>query len=59
MSVLINDFEIIPDDPESEAEDDRAPESTSDRAGSPSLRPHDVIDIVEAEHRRRRRLRAH
>lgn len=57
MSVVIHDFEIIPDEAEEDADDEEAaadstPESTS-------IRPVDVVEIVDRDERRRRRLRAH
>lgn len=59
MTVVINDFEVIPDDPERDDQENPRPESAPDRGETASLRPHDVLEIVEAEDRRRRRLRAH
>lgn len=54
MSVVINDFEIIPDSSGGETIEEE--QSTVESA---SLRPADVIEIVERKKRRRRRLRAH
>lgn len=59
MSVVINDFEVIPDDSsgdETAGDGQPAPESTPEPA---SIRPIDVIETVERKERRRRRLRAH
>jgi len=58
MSVLINDFEVVPESPEAETaeEEEAASESPSEHA---SRRPHDVIEVVERRAHRRRRLRAH
>lgn len=59
MSVVINDFEVIPDD---SSGDETAENEKSASESSPepvSLRPVDVIEIVERKERRRRRLRAH
>lgn len=54
MSVIINDFEIIPDSAEESGDEE-------ERAGSApaTLEPMDVIDVIEREKRRRRRRRAH
>ncbi|MFB6247933.1 MAG: hypothetical protein ABEL97_05115 [Salinibacter sp.] len=57
MSVVIHDFEIIPDGSGEDADGeepaaDSAPEATS-------IRPVDVVEIVNRDERRRRRLRAH
>ncbi len=55
MSVIINDFEIIPESPNGESDEDQE-QTPSDQ---PQVRPIDVIDIVDRAERRRRRLRAH
>lgn len=57
MSVVIHDFELIPDasgeDPDGdESAVDPAPESTA-------IRPLEVVEIINRAERRRRRLRAH
>lgn len=57
MSVVIHDFEIIPDASGEDSEDE---EPASDSAPEPtSIRPADVVEIVNRDERRRRRLRAH
>jgi hypothetical protein len=57
MSVVIHDFEIIPDGDGADSDgEEPAPEPTSERA---SLQPADVVEIVGRHERRRRRLRAH
>jgi len=55
MSVIINDFEIIPESPNGESDEDQeqAPRDHS------QVRPIDVIEIVDRAERRQRRLRAH
>jgi len=57
MSVIINDFEIIPETPEEdEPGGEEAASAEPERA---SIRPMDVVEIVERDRRRTRRLRAH
>jgi len=58
MSVLINDFDVIPESPGdgTDGEEEAASDSPSARV---SIRPGDVIEVVERRARRRRRLRAH
>lgn len=57
MSVVIHDFEIIPD---ASGEDSDDEEATPDSTPEPiSIRPVDVVEIVNRDERRRRRLRAH
>lgn len=56
MSVVINDFEIIPDSSEDEMSEGSTPEKGPDAA---RLRPADVIDVIERRERRQQRLRAH
>lgn len=55
MSVIINDFEIIPESPNGESDEDQE-SAPPDRS---QVRPIDVIEIVDRAERRRRRLRAH
>lgn len=55
MSVIINDFEIIPETPE---EDGSGEEATAEAESSP-IRPMDVVEMIERDRRRKHRLRAH
>lgn len=57
MSVVIHDFEIIPDAPDEDSEGE-APASESP-SESTSIQPVDVLTIVDRSERRQRRLRAH
>lgn len=53
MSVIVNDFEIIPDPPENGTVDEQ-------EAPAPAaIQPIDVVEIVERAERREHRLRAH
>jgi len=56
MSVVINDFEVLPDpsDDGTSADDE---ESAAPKTSS--LRPMDIVEVVDRAERRRRRLRAH
>ena len=54
MSVIIHDFEIIPERPASDS-----PDEDEAAAAPPALRPIDVIEIVRQHERRTHRLRAH
>lgn len=55
MSVIINDFEIIPESPNGESEEDQQPAARK----RSQVRPIDVIEIVDRAERRRHRHRAH
>jgi hypothetical protein len=57
MSVVIHDFEIIPDAPDENPDSDET--GGEPASGTTALRPADVVEIVDREERRRRRLRAH
>lgn len=57
MSVIINDFEIIPETPEEEETGEDATASP-EREPTP-IRPMDVVEIIDRDRRRTRRLRAH
>ncbi|MEF8795514.1 MAG: hypothetical protein V5A22_00140 [Salinivenus sp.] len=57
MSVVIHDFEIIPDAADEDAD-------VNEAAGEPApevndIRPADVVEIINRNERRHRRLRAH
>lgn len=58
MSVIINDFEIIPEPAEGEGATGGSPDEESGPTPA-SIRPLDITKIMEREQRRRRRLRAH
>lgn len=58
MSVIINDFEIIPEPSGEEGETEPAPAAEAGPTPAP-IRPIDIAEIVDREERRRRRLRAH
>lgn len=55
MPVVINEFEIVPAEPEEQQEKTEA----SDRRSADRLAPRDVVRILEREERRRLRVRAH
>jgi hypothetical protein len=57
MSVVINDFEVVPESSDDGTAADEEQESAAPEASS--LRPVDVTEIVDRMERRRRRLRAH
>jgi len=59
MSVVINDFEVIPDDSSGDETAENGESALESSSEPVSLRPIDVIGIVEGKERRRRRLRAH
>ena len=56
MSVIINDFEIIPETSEEDVTVEEVPMSESEKV---PIRPLDVVAIVDRDRRRKRRLRAH
>jgi hypothetical protein len=57
MSVVIHDFEIIPDAPDENSDGDEG--GGEPAPGATAIRPADVVEIVDRDERRRRRLRAH
>jgi hypothetical protein len=59
MSVIISDFEIIPDSSGSDEGSDDGSQAEWSQATDPSIRPIDVEQILARDRRRRHRLRAH
>lgn len=57
MSVVIHDFEIIPDAPDENSDGDEG--GGEPAPGATAIRPADVVEIVDRDKHRRRRLRAH
>ena len=56
MAVIINEFEVVVDEPQEEPEPGREREMTSPL---PALVPLDVVDVVRRHRERLARLHAH
>ncbi|MEF8817227.1 MAG: hypothetical protein V5A20_04505 [Salinibacter sp.] len=59
MSVVINDFEVIPDDSAGDETTENGEPASESSPKPVFLRAIDVTEIVERKERRKRRLRAH
>lgn len=57
MSVIINDFEVVVEPPETPQE--ATPEAAEPPAPAPGLSPVDLEDALERQAQRQERLRAH